>query len=109
MWKEYFAGLCSAGAVAQEVLAAVQNADLHGSKVAVLSARNPGIVGVSGIVVKDTARTFVIISEDNRTRIVPKEGLSFAVEALGCRVAMDGQSLLRSPAMTPKTACSHRR
>mmetsp|Transcript_16289 Transcript_16289/g.36116 ORF Transcript_16289/g.36116 Transcript_16289/m.36116 type:complete len:107 (+) Transcript_16289:575-895(+) len=103
MWKEYFGGLCSIGALAQEVAAAVESADLLGSKIAVLGARNPAVVGVSGIVLKDTARTFVIISEDNRTRILPKEGLSFVVEAMGCRIALIGQLLLRSPAMKPKT------
>eukprot|EP00971_Amphidinium_carterae_P230753 4579261-Amphidinium_carterae.1 len=48
-------------------------ADLHGCSLMVLRAKNPGCSGAKGTVIEETQRTFRIISQDDRIRVLPKE------------------------------------
>jgi len=49
--------------------------------------------GVSGIMIRDTAETFGIISEDNRFRVVPKAGSVFILQADCWKVTLIGDKL----------------
>lgn len=66
--------LHSGGQGASAKLAA---ADYHGARVEVSRSRNPGRVGIEGIVIKDTRFTFEIITKRNQVKLVPKEGTTF--------------------------------
>ncbi|KAI0149221.1 Rof/RNase P-like protein [Pestalotiopsis sp. NC0098] len=55
-------------------------ADYHGAQVEVCRSRNPGRVGIQGIVIKDTRFTFEIITEKNQVKLVPKEGTTFRIQ-----------------------------
>lgn len=46
--------------------------DLHGAPVEVIRSRDPGLVGVKGILVAETANTIIVVTEKNRALTLPK-------------------------------------
>lgn len=56
----------------------VATAELHGARLEVASAPQPGLVGVEGIVVGDTHSTWRLATPpDGKVRTVPKAGATF--------------------------------
>ncbi|KAE8372042.1 hypothetical protein BDV26DRAFT_286303 [Aspergillus bertholletiae] len=53
------------------------SADFHGAEVEVVRSRCAGRVGVRGIVVRDTKFTFVIVTEADEVKTLPKEQTIF--------------------------------
>ncbi|KAL1973675.1 hypothetical protein VTN31DRAFT_6310 [Thermomyces dupontii] len=53
------------------------SADFHGAEIEVVRSRCAGRVGVKGIVVKDTKFTFVIVTEKDAVKTIPKEQTVF--------------------------------
>ncbi|KAJ5468815.1 hypothetical protein N7475_006567 [Penicillium sp. IBT 31633x] len=53
------------------------SADYHGAEVEVVRSRCPGRVGVKGIVVRDTKFTFVVVTEKDEKKTIPKEHTIF--------------------------------
>lgn len=56
------------------------SADFHGAKIEVVRCGCVGRVGMKGIVVRDTKFTFVIVTEKNEVRTLPKRGSVFRYE-----------------------------
>lgn len=50
----------------------VTRMDLHGAPVDVIRSKDPGLVGISGILIAETANTIVIITQKNKAVTVPK-------------------------------------
>lgn len=46
--------------------------DLHGAPVRVVRSKDPGLVGVEGILIAETANTIIVVVKANRTLTVPK-------------------------------------
>ncbi|EMS47962.1 Ribonuclease P protein subunit p29 [Triticum urartu] len=84
------------------------SADLHGALIIVAQCKAASYQGVSGIMIRDTAETFGIISEDNRFRdlmgllskkltlkpaVVPKAGSVFVLQADCWKVTLIGDKL----------------
>ncbi|XP_062179470.1 ribonuclease MRP protein subunit POP4-like [Phragmites australis] len=72
------------------------SADLHGALLIVAECKAASYQGVSGIMIRDTAETFGIISEDNRFRepaAVPKVGSVFILQADCWKVTLIGGKL----------------
>ena len=65
LWKEYSQRI-------QPENINVSKMDLHGAYVTVTSSRDPSLVGVSGVVVKESYGALVIVSEDNKVRQINK-------------------------------------
>jgi ribonuclease P protein subunit POP4 len=53
------------------------SADFHGALVEVVRAKDVGKVGCKGIVVRDTRYTFVLVTEQNEVKTVPKKDCVF--------------------------------
>ncbi|KAA8652460.1 hypothetical protein EYZ11_005091 [Aspergillus tanneri] len=53
------------------------SADFHGSEVQVVRSRCHGRVGLRGIVVRDTKFTFVVVTEGDEVKTIPKEQTIF--------------------------------
>ncbi|KAB8069245.1 hypothetical protein BDV29DRAFT_56688 [Aspergillus leporis] len=62
------------------------SADFHGAEVEVVRSRCAGRVGVRGIVVRDTKFTFVVVTEGDEVKTLPKEQTIFRF-----RVPLPGQ------------------
>jgi len=56
------------------------SADFHGAEMEVVRHRDTGMVGVKGIVVRDTKYTFVLVREGGDVRRVMKKGGVFAYQ-----------------------------
>ncbi len=73
--------------------------ELIGLKVRVLVHPDPTVSGVEGVVVDETAKTFVLEVEGGRRIRVLKEGALFEFTLPGGkRVVLKGESVLGSPA-----------
>jgi ribonuclease P protein subunit POP4 len=53
------------------------SADFHGAEVEVVRCKDGGRVGCKGIVVRDSKYTFVVVTEKDEVRSVPKKGTVF--------------------------------
>ncbi|RDW70928.1 RNase P/RNase MRP complex subunit [Aspergillus mulundensis] len=53
------------------------SADFHGAEMEVVRSRCPGRVGLKGIVVRDTKFTFVVVTEKDEMKTIPKEQTVF--------------------------------
>jgi len=92
MWKEYIRELTKSTAE-KKVSEYLLSADLHGALIIVAQCKAASYQGVSGIMIRDTAETFGIISEDNRFRVVLKAGSVFVLQADLWKVTLIGDKL----------------
>lgn len=92
MWKAYIIELMQESKknqLAQRLL----TADLHGAYVVVTECKTSSFVGISGIMIRETTKTFGIIKQDNKFRVVPKHGSVFMFQA-GCwKIILHGDKL----------------
>jgi len=74
--------------------------ELVGLQVAVVEATDPGLAGIAGTIVRETANTLGIeSSRDGRVRQVPKAAATFRVTLEdGQRVVVEGERLVARPA-----------
>jgi len=91
MWQSYMAELLGLSArpssVTDQPLLRMPNkqamqaklvkADFHGSIISVRSAKNPALVGLSGIVIHETENTFKVITLKNKLKVIPKHNSTF--------------------------------
>ncbi|ONK61846.1 uncharacterized protein A4U43_C08F34190 [Asparagus officinalis] len=91
MWKEYIIKILKnrEKQLAQTLLVA----DLHGAFLAVVECKTIAFKGISGIMIRETAKTFGLITQDNLFRVVPKQGSVFIFQA-GCwKITLHGDNL----------------
>eukprot|EP00416_Gambierdiscus_australes_P030059 CAMPEP_0171085248 /NCGR_PEP_ID=MMETSP0766_2-20121228/18822_1 /TAXON_ID=439317 /ORGANISM="Gambierdiscus australes, Strain CAWD 149" /LENGTH=211 /DNA_ID=CAMNT_0011542807 /DNA_START=35 /DNA_END=666 /DNA_ORIENTATION=- len=88
MWKAYIEGLQLGEGL--KLAAGLASADLHGSTLRVVQAKNPGCVNLCGTVIEETQKAFRIIAPDSRVRVLLKERCIFELEARGERIRLLG-------------------
>lgn len=92
MWKDYIIQLLKdtgKGQLDQRLL----TADLHGAFLLVVECKVTAFTGTSGIMIRETAETFGIITLDNKFRVIPKKRSIFIFQA-GCwKVTLQGDKL----------------
>ncbi|KAI9436118.1 Rof/RNase P-like protein [Lactarius psammicola] len=52
-------------------------ADFHGSVVTVRRSKNAALVGASGIVAQETENTFMVVTQKDKLKVLPKQGSVF--------------------------------
>ncbi|CAL4926024.1 unnamed protein product [Urochloa decumbens] len=92
MWKAYISALTKI-TPKKQLSENLLTADLHRALLIVAECKAASYQGVSGIMIRDTAETFGIISEDNRFRVIPKAGSIFILQADCWRVTLIGDKL----------------
>lgn len=60
--------------------------DLHGAYVEVVRARDVGLVGVNGVLVKETANTIVVVTKRDKAITVAKVAAVVRIEVLDLQV-----------------------
>jgi ribonuclease P protein subunit POP4 len=79
LFKANFIELC--GSVATTNTSVIQQrlirADLHGAFVLVVKSTNPQFVNKSGFIIKETQKTFVVITKQDKVISIPKQGSIF--------------------------------
>lgn len=99
MWKEYIAQLLKnvgANQLSQYLMAA----DLHGAILLVADCKVNSYTGVSGIMIRETAETFGIITRDNKFRVVPKKPSVFILQTDCWRVTLQGDKFTSRNSVT---------
>ncbi|XP_076899747.1 ribonuclease MRP protein subunit POP4-like [Bidens hawaiensis] len=72
MWKDYMTQLLKSVGKSQ-MLQCILGADLHGAHILVVDCKMVVFKGVSGIMIRETAETFGIITKDNKFKVVLKK------------------------------------
>lgn len=78
LWQGYAKGVVGGSSVANAGDRMLRM-DFHGALVEIVRARDPGLVGVAGILVAETAGTIVVVGKMNRAVTVPKNAAIAAV------------------------------
>lgn len=92
MWNGYVAQLLKTAGknqMAQCLLAA----DLHGAMILVAECKTAALTGVSGIMIRETAETFGIITQDDKFRVVPKKASIFIFQVDCWKITLQGDKL----------------
>ncbi|KAK8161092.1 hypothetical protein IWX90DRAFT_389159 [Phyllosticta citrichinensis] len=82
MWCAYMREILGDGAYMTAAAAGpkLTSADFHGAMIEVVRSRCVGRVGVKGIVVQDTKFTFVVVTQADEIKTIPKEHTIFRFE-----------------------------
>lgn len=89
MWKEYVMQLLK-NAGKNQVAQCLLGADLHGAILRVVECKVDSLIGVVGIMIRETAETFGIITQDNKFRVVPKRSAVFMLQADCWKITLHG-------------------
>ncbi|KAL6719222.1 hypothetical protein ACLMJK_003459 [Lecanora helva] len=86
MWLEYMWEILdmkdgeSSFITAKSAGSKLASADFHGAKIVVVRSRCVGMVGLRGIIVRDTRFTFQVITKKNELKLIPKKHTVFRFE-----------------------------
>ncbi|KAL4311029.1 hypothetical protein GQ457_01G016410 [Hibiscus cannabinus] len=92
MWKCYMSQLLKTTGKNQ-LAQCIIGADLHGALILVAECKVTSFTGVSGIMIRETAETFGLITQDNKFQVVPKK-LSIFIFQVDCwKITLQGDKL----------------
>ncbi|XP_076882008.1 ribonuclease MRP protein subunit POP4-like [Bidens hawaiensis] len=92
MWKDYMAKLLKSVGKSQ-MLQCILGADLHGAHILVVDCKMAVFKGVSGIMIRETAETFGIITKDNKFKVVLKKISVFMLQVDCWKITLYGDKL----------------
>ncbi|XP_054815693.1 ribonuclease MRP protein subunit POP4 isoform X2 [Prosopis cineraria] len=92
LWKGYMQQLLNA-AGKNQLAQCLLDADLHGAIILVVECKVISFTGVCGIMIRETAETFGIITEDNKFLVVPKKISVFVFHVDCWKVTLHGDKL----------------
>lgn len=92
MWKGYMMQLLK-NTGKNQLVQPLLSADLHGAIILVVECKIAAFNGVSGIMIRETAETLGIITQDDKFRVVPKKGSVFIFQADCWKVTLQGDKL----------------
>ncbi|PIA38645.1 hypothetical protein AQUCO_02700103v1 [Aquilegia coerulea] len=93
MWKDYVLKLIGNVGDLKKVAQRLLSADLHGVILRVVECKVISYTDVTGIMVRETAETFGIITRDNKFRVVPKRASVFMLQAHCWKITLRGDQL----------------
>ncbi|KAK4752436.1 hypothetical protein SAY87_021234 [Trapa incisa] len=93
MWKKYMIELLKTTGKSQ-IAQCVLTADLHGAVIQVANSKVTSFIGANGIMIRETARTFGIITRDNKFRVVPKKDSVFLLQVDCWKITLHGEKLI---------------
>ena len=77
MWQEYITELMNNTNNQDNILEKILKADLHGAILTVINSTNKNNIGISGIVLFESRRTFNILTKKNEIKTILKQGCIF--------------------------------
>ncbi|KAH7825329.1 putative ribonuclease P protein subunit POP4 [Monocercomonoides exilis] len=78
-WKNYIQTIVGSVKNKNEFSSKMIHAEMNGAMIEVVRSKCSSLVGLKGIVIQETQRTFVIITEKNSTKVVPKNVCDFRI------------------------------
>lgn len=92
MWKDYIMQLLKSVGKSQ-MAQCLLGADLHGAHILVAECKMAAFTGVSGIMIRETAETFGIITKDNKFKVVLKKISVFMFQVDCWKITLHGDKL----------------
>ncbi|XVF76500.1 hypothetical protein PTKIN_Ptkin13bG0271200 [Pterospermum kingtungense] len=92
MWKGYMNQLLKVTGKNQLAQCLI-GADLHGALILVAECKITSFTGVNGIMIRETAETFGIITQDDKFRVVPKKASVFIFQVDCWKITLHGDKL----------------
>lgn len=92
IWKGYIMQLLKSVGKSQ-MAQCLLGADLHGALILVAQCKMDGFTGVSGIMIRETAETFGIITKDNKYKVVVKKLSVFMLQIDCWKITLHGDKL----------------
>lgn len=92
MWKGYITQLLKSAGKSQ-MAQCLLGADLHGALILVAKCKMDGFTGVSGIMIRETAETFGIITKENKYKVVLKKMSVFMLQIDCWKITLHGDKL----------------
>jgi ribonuclease P protein subunit POP4 len=80
LWSGYIKTLLNNATQPDTIYNKILKADLHGSIIQVVEAKNKCLIGVEGLVLLETKRSFVIITIDNKVKVILKKSNVFRID-----------------------------
>ena len=103
LWKEYITELMNNSTNDETILNKMLKADLHGAILTVVNATNKNNIGISGIVIFESKRTFNLLNNKNEVKTILKNGCVFETEINnGIKIQIYGDNFLYKSAERTK-------
>ena len=80
LWKEYISSLMNGSVNAETIAAKMLKCDLHGAIIEVISSVNKNNIGIKGILIFESRKTFNILTTSNKIKTILKQGSIFKVD-----------------------------
>ena len=80
LWKEYITELMNNSNNDDTILNKILKADLHGAILTVINSTNKNNIGINGIVIFESKRTFNLLNKKNEIKTILKNGSVFEIE-----------------------------
>lgn len=91
MWKDYVIQMLK-NVGKQKVADCLLGADLHGAILRVIEHKTGAFNGAVGIMIRETAEAFGIITQENKFIVVPKRNSVFALQASCWKITLHGET-----------------
>ena len=103
LWKEYINELLNNSNNEETILNKMLKADLHGAILTVVNSTNKNNIGISGIVIFESRRTFNILNKKNEIKTILKNGCIFETEINnGMKILIYGDNFIYKSAERTK-------
>lgn len=83
--------------VTETVQNKVKKIEYYGAMVEVTSAKCPSLVGLKGIIIEETKRTFSIVLTNNKMKVLPKLHMVFKFVIVGISFTVMGAQIMQRP------------
>ncbi len=80
LWKNYLKTLLNKNQNLDTIYSKMVKADLHGAKIMICDSLNKNNIGIEGINLLETKRTFSLLDKKNEIKIILKKGSVFAID-----------------------------
>ena len=99
LWEQYILTLLGKDdplnpAHMASICSKVVKADLAGADIKVVNAKNPTLLGVGGIVMRESVRCLFVIAPDNTVKNLVKAGTVFEVRLPHCNIRVWGDNII---------------
>ena len=104
LWQDYITELMNNSNNEENILSKILKADLHGAILTVINSTNKNNIGISGIVLFESRRTFNLLNKKNEIKTILKNGCVFETEMKynGMKIIIYGDNFIYKSAERTK-------
>jgi RNase P/RNase MRP subunit p29 len=94
LWQGYIKSLLNGATQPDTIYSKMLKADLHGSIIEVVESVNSNQVGLTGLVVLETKRSFVVLNKDDKIKTILKQGSTFRIDLQYTAIKIIGDNFM---------------